>query len=106
MTVEHFKFWCSICQKKRNAKCPRSPQEFAQIGLEIGIFKEDFTDSPFDENHPQTLKHRKRSQTLKSSTVNDINLGANVPVNQDTTMSTSDLNDSSGVSKNICSGVC
>lgn len=104
MTVEHFKFWCSICQKKRNAKCPRSPQEFAQIGLEIGIFKEDFSDSPFNENHPHVLKHRKRSQTFKI--VDDINLDSNVPVNQDTTMSTSDLNDSSGVSKNICSGVC
>ena len=102
--MENLKFWCSRCQNPKNKqRCPRSPEEFAQIGLEIGVFKEDFTSNPFKEDHPQNLKSRKSKRsanwTIKSTADDDQNFGANVPANQDTTKSTSDVNDAPGVSK-------
>ena len=97
-------FWCSTCSKPASKKrCPRPPEELAQIGLQIGIFKRDFTDVPFKEDHPQ-MKQMPRKR--KSKIADDKNFGANVPVNQDTAKSISDVNDPLGVSKGSFSGVC
>ena len=108
--MENLKFWCSRCQNPKNKqRCPRSPEEFAQIGLEIGVFKEDFTSNPFKEDHPQNLKSRKSKRsanwTIKSTADDDQIqppedlIGANPSANQDITKSTSDVNDAPGVSK-------
>ena len=108
--MENLKFWCSRCQNPKNKqRCPRSPEEFAQIGLEIGVFKEDFTSNPFKEDHPQNLKYRKSKRsanwTIKSTADDDQIqppedlIGANPSANQDITKSTSDVNDAPGVSK-------
>lgn len=82
--------WCRICSRPNNKqRCRRSPEEFAQIGLQIGIFKTDFTDSPFREDHPR-LQQNRRLKAISNKN------GTNVSQNKEAAKSASNANDASG----------
>ena len=83
MLEENLHVWCKTCSYPGNKKrCERTPEELAQIGLEVGVFKTNFIDQPFKEDHPRFSK--RKSQLL---------IGTNVQTNHEVTQPTTDAND-------------
>lgn len=89
MLEKNLHVWCITCSNPGNKKrCERTPEELAQIGLEVGVFKADFVDQPFEEDHPRFSKRKSQ-----------LSIGTNVQTNREETQSTTDANDADYIAK-------